>query len=225
MEHTSDIEKFNSYVQENRVYTFLDGLDDRLDNVRADVLQMNPFPTVEQSFARVRREEMRQVVMMKGDEVGNNPMALVSRGYKPAEVNLTFTKPGPNQERTQTKYSCTHCGGSKHTRENCFKLIGYPEWWKDQKKRKQDGQKGRAAVVMTGPAEPNQKGSKFGSDQLIKQTQTSSGQTSDSGQINGAAHATTTVPSDRLVLGSNSGTVGKQLAQGYPDEGDYWAWY
>ncbi|XP_078156096.1 uncharacterized protein LOC144551872 [Carex rostrata] len=59
MEHTSDIEKFNSYVQENRVYTFLDGLDDRLDNVRADVLQMNPFPTVEQSFVRVRREEMR----------------------------------------------------------------------------------------------------------------------------------------------------------------------
>jgi hypothetical protein len=32
MVHAEDIKKFNSFVQENRVYTFLDGLDDRLDN-------------------------------------------------------------------------------------------------------------------------------------------------------------------------------------------------
>ncbi|XP_078164974.1 uncharacterized protein LOC144559739 [Carex rostrata] len=212
MEYSSDIEKFNSYIQESRMYTFLDGLDDRLDNVRADMLQMNPFPTVEQAFARVRREEMRQMVMVmvKGDEVGNSPMALVSRGYKSAEVNLTFSKTGP-----KNNLMCTHCGGSKHTRENCFKLVGYPDWWKEQKKRKQDGQKGRATVVTSGPAEPNQRG----------QNQSGSGQNAETGQNSGVAHTITTVPRDRLVLGSNSGTTGKQSTQGCSDEGDYWAWY
>jgi hypothetical protein len=103
MEYSIDIERFNSYIQESRVYTFLDGLNDRLDNVRADVLQMNPFPTVERAFASVRREEMLQVVMVKGDEAGNHPMAMVSSGYKPAEVNLTFTRPRSNHEKTQIK--------------------------------------------------------------------------------------------------------------------------
>jgi hypothetical protein len=38
MIHIKDIEKFNEFIQEIRVYTFLDGLDDRLDNVQADVM-------------------------------------------------------------------------------------------------------------------------------------------------------------------------------------------
>ncbi|KAF5455638.1 hypothetical protein F2P56_025190 [Juglans regia] len=42
-----DIQKYNSIVQEERVYVFLDGLDDRLDNIRSDVLQLQLFPTVE----------------------------------------------------------------------------------------------------------------------------------------------------------------------------------
>ncbi|KAJ0093603.1 hypothetical protein Patl1_26522 [Pistacia atlantica] len=53
MKCESDIQKFNSIIQEDRVYTFLDGLDDRLDKIRSDVLQMNPFPTVEQAYAHV----------------------------------------------------------------------------------------------------------------------------------------------------------------------------
>jgi hypothetical protein len=47
----ADIRKFNEITREDRVYTFLDGLDDRLDKVRSDVLQMNLFPTVEQAYA------------------------------------------------------------------------------------------------------------------------------------------------------------------------------
>jgi hypothetical protein len=55
-----------------------------------------------------------------------------------------------------------------------------------------------------------------GLDQLTKQTQTqpSSSQAAILDQASGAAHATTTVPSDRLVLEFNSGQAGKQLAQG-----------
>ncbi|KAI5318724.1 hypothetical protein L3X38_038432 [Prunus dulcis] len=50
--------------QEDRVYIFLDGLDDRLDKARSDVLHMTPFPTVDQAYAYVRREDVRQAVMM-----------------------------------------------------------------------------------------------------------------------------------------------------------------
>ncbi|RVW48565.1 hypothetical protein CK203_088438 [Vitis vinifera] len=53
MEYDIDIQKYNSVLQEDRVYTFLDELDDRLDKIRADVLQIQPFPTVEQAYAQV----------------------------------------------------------------------------------------------------------------------------------------------------------------------------
>jgi len=51
---------------------------------------------------------------------------------------------------------CAHCGTTKHTRETCFKLHGYPNWWDELKARKQreaatnDGS-GRAALVNVEP--------------------------------------------------------------------------
>ena len=48
-----DILVYKFAVQEDRVYMFLDRLDDRLDNIRADTLRMQPFPTVEQAYAHM----------------------------------------------------------------------------------------------------------------------------------------------------------------------------
>ena len=57
-----DSHKYNTIIQEDRVYVFLDGLDNRLDKIRGDVLQLHPFPTVEQAYAHIRREVSRQTV-------------------------------------------------------------------------------------------------------------------------------------------------------------------
>lgn len=40
------------------VYTFLDGLDDILDKTRSNVLQMNPFSSVEEAYAHVESEDV-----------------------------------------------------------------------------------------------------------------------------------------------------------------------
>lgn len=73
-----DIEKHNSLVQEDRVLTFLDGLDDQLDSIRAMVLQQKPFPTIEQAFALVRREENRQSVMLHKGEGTESSMVMLA---------------------------------------------------------------------------------------------------------------------------------------------------
>ncbi|KAJ8630664.1 hypothetical protein MRB53_023987 [Persea americana] len=67
MKCSPDIQQYNQLVQEDRAYTFLDRLDDRLDNIRSDVLQMQPFLSVEQAYAHVRREALPQAVMTIGD--------------------------------------------------------------------------------------------------------------------------------------------------------------
>ena len=64
------------------MYTFLDGLDDQLDKIRGDVLQMRPFPTIEQAYAHIRREAIRQTVMITGGTNDTLGAILASKGFK-----------------------------------------------------------------------------------------------------------------------------------------------
>ncbi|RVW21623.1 Retrovirus-related Pol polyprotein from transposon TNT 1-94 [Vitis vinifera] len=116
-----DIQKYNSILQEDRVHVFLDGSDDRLDKIRSDVLQLQPFPTVELAYAHVRREDIRQAIMTSSSNI--------ALGAVMASKGLKLGKPKSKPQSDGTK--CTHCGNVKHTRETCFKLHGYPEWWND----------------------------------------------------------------------------------------------
>lgn len=50
----------------------------------------------------------------------------------------------------KSKMKCSHCGMTKHTKETCFKLVGYPEWWEDNHKPPKEN-RGRATVAMAAP--------------------------------------------------------------------------
>jgi Retrotransposon gag protein len=148
MIHAEDITKFTEFVQETRVYTFLDGLDDRLDNVRAVVPQMASFPSVEQAYAIVRRETSRQGAMLKGEEGIGSSMAMMSQGYKHFEVKSASNKYPSKQEKAKLK--CSHCGGTGHLKEGCFKIIGYPDWYHEKRAKQQgDKPKGKANWAAT----------------------------------------------------------------------------
>ena len=149
-----DIQSYNSMLQEERVYTFLDGLDDRLDLVRSDVLLLKPFPSIEQAYAHVRREDLRQSVMISGAEVVTSGVVMATKGVR-SGLSQTFLKSG-SSSRSRGHFDgnkCTHYGSTKHTRETCFKVHGYPDWWHElQARKKRDASatedvRGRVAVA------------------------------------------------------------------------------
>ena len=160
MKCVEDIQLYNSNIQEDRVYVFLDGLNDRLDKIRSDVLQMKPFPSVEQAYAHVRREDTRQAVMLNNTEPTSSSV-LLSKGIRIQQPSIQISKlrmSSPSVRRKDkgqaTDGGCTHCGNLKHTQDICFKLHGYPEWWKELKKRKTRAsnsreETGRAAFTNT----------------------------------------------------------------------------
>jgi gag-polypeptide of LTR copia-type len=130
---SSDIDRYKKVIQDDRVLIFLDGLDDRLDQVRANVLQVQPFPTVDEVFAIVRKEEVRQTVMMNKGDLSESSMAMIAKdqNFNKNNKNLNYIRK-PNNPG-----GCSYCKNPKHTKDQCFKLIGYPEWWKDPRKNKQ----------------------------------------------------------------------------------------
>ncbi|RVW24808.1 Retrovirus-related Pol polyprotein from transposon TNT 1-94 [Vitis vinifera] len=160
MNYAINIQKYNTILQEDRVYIFLDGLDDRLDKIRSDVLQI-------QAYAHVRREEIQQAVMLIGIDMIE--VVMVSKGVKIGQQqppSLQLCKNGSTsggklntnaKAKTQSKEGgCTHCGGMKHTCETCFKLHGYPDWWNEYKTQKNcdaASNKGlsRAALITAAP--------------------------------------------------------------------------
>jgi hypothetical protein len=101
MECASDIHKYNTLLQEDRVYVFLDGLDDRLDKIRSDVLQLQPFPTVEQAYACVRREDTRQSVMLTTNGGPTASVMAIRRGK---------TSPPLHMKKRQTWYAAPRGG-------------------------------------------------------------------------------------------------------------------
>jgi hypothetical protein len=171
MECATDIHHYNALVQEYRVYLFLDGLDDRLDHIRGDVLQMRPFPSIEQAYAHVRREALQQSVMSSGEPEVNPGPVLATKGLKlnpaPSHVGATssphqgkphVTPRSRNARNAPTAVKCSHCGKQNHLSDNCFKKNGYPDWWYElQAKRKKDsgGADTNTSTVAAMSAEPH----------------------------------------------------------------------
>ncbi|RVW42603.1 Retrovirus-related Pol polyprotein from transposon TNT 1-94 [Vitis vinifera] len=159
MECAVDIHNYNLLLQEDRVYVFLDGLDDRLDKIRDDVLQVRPFPTVEQAYAHVRREALRQSVMITGSADAVSSAVLATKGLKlGSSIQPPTVHNGKPKSCTFSEgLKCSHCGNSKHTRDTCFKLHGYPNWWNDlrAKKGRDAGTKDEgSATIVVATAEP-----------------------------------------------------------------------
>uniref|UniRef100_A0A2N9J1M4 Integrase catalytic domain-containing protein n=1 Tax=Fagus sylvatica TaxID=28930 RepID=A0A2N9J1M4_FAGSY len=124
MESAKDTATLKTRIENERVYDFLAGLDPGFDQIRVQVLAQDPTPNLRSTYAFVRREELRQAAMLASPPhessalmtIQHSPSALVSSGsWKPEDKESLF---------------CTHCKGTKHTRETCFKLNGYPDWFR-----------------------------------------------------------------------------------------------
>nr|GEW79296.1 UBN2_3 domain-containing protein [Tanacetum cinerariifolium] len=88
MKCPEDIKKHNDLTQEDRVYVFLDGLDNYLYDIRGEVLRMKPFPNVEEAFVVIRQEDSRKSVMLGKEEENFVAMAINSQlKYKPRGLN------------------------------------------------------------------------------------------------------------------------------------------
>lgn len=101
------------------------GLNDTYGPVRDQVLGMDHLPSVNKAYSMVLKLESQKEVL---GNINNSMDSL-------ALLNKTQGQYQGRQKRNESqKGHCTYCNMDGHVREGCFKLFGYPEWYKPKKK-------------------------------------------------------------------------------------------
>ena len=93
-----DVDRYNSLIQEKRVYIFLNGLNDRLNKIRSDTLQMKPFPTMKEAYTYIQHENSSQSIMLIGrDNTIGSIMTFKGAKSRPiilAQINVLTEEDG-----------------------------------------------------------------------------------------------------------------------------------
>jgi len=157
MKCDGDRAEHNRITEENRLFNFLSGLNSQFDAVRREILRMDPLPTVESGYSAVRKEAGRLRILAgssEGDQKsGGIGVGLTSRRTPDRQQGWNHRgHPDPESRMTRTsgdkaKLRCSYCNLTGHTKETCFKLHGYPEWFEGRTGKLRNG---KAAVVVEG---------------------------------------------------------------------------
>ncbi|KAD4384257.1 hypothetical protein E3N88_24425 [Mikania micrantha] len=166
-----DIATYNKLRSEQKLFQFLNALDRQYDPIKREILRWDPLPSVEGAYAAVRKEMAHQGILGTTENVtssGGVAAGLSTNGSKEPESLGFLSKGRPNQKNSssssridKTKLKCDHCGMTRHTKNQCFQLVGYPEWWTDgHKKGNKEG--GKAAATIGRTEEDEMRGTAFG---------------------------------------------------------------
>ncbi|XP_042946088.1 uncharacterized protein LOC122279473 [Carya illinoinensis] len=119
---------FAQNYHQTYVMTFLMGLNDVFDNVRGQILMMDPLPSINMAFSLVIQEERQRLVSHR-----NSSFASVESVALVAKSENSFKNFKGN---ARSRLLCSHCGLAGHIVDKYFKLHGYPPNYKFRDKSK-----------------------------------------------------------------------------------------
>ncbi|XP_073112179.1 uncharacterized protein [Elaeis guineensis] len=130
-----------SIENEDRLIQFLMGLNDSYDHVRNQILLLDPLPTVNKAYSMVLRVEKQCEVLSTSDSMDHaramKVKGLNAEGTKEANIQKSQNS-SSNKKRDFARKEdrfCTYCKVQGHIRDTCFKLHGYPDWYKELKQK------------------------------------------------------------------------------------------
>ncbi|XP_043703187.1 uncharacterized protein LOC122653277 [Telopea speciosissima] len=114
-----DTTAFRKWEDGLRVFDFLAGLNIEFDQIRANILNRDLLPTLEQAYVIFAAEDTRWTAMIT--PVTQEQSALLSSS-QPTSRGNSFRSSGVTSDRPPIK--CDHCGKEWHTKDRCWKLHG-----------------------------------------------------------------------------------------------------
>ena len=110
---------FLEHVDREYMLAFLMGLNDSYQQIRGQILLMEPLPSISKVFSLISQEE-RQCSIGSGSTGSETQLAFTVKG---ANKGGSDAKPRSGKKDRPT---CSHCGLLGHTKDKCYKIHGYP---------------------------------------------------------------------------------------------------
>ncbi|KAI3680226.1 hypothetical protein L2E82_50551 [Cichorium intybus] len=143
--------KITELKEKERLYEFLMGLDAEFSVMRTQILATKPTPSLGTAYHLVAEDEQQRNIATGKRTTPIPDAAAFQASHQVNRDNQNQRKPwqksdkaGPNNKTTR----CTFCERDGHTRDGCFKLVGYPDWWPG--KGKKETSKPKAALAEAG---------------------------------------------------------------------------
>nr|GEW47558.1 hypothetical protein [Tanacetum cinerariifolium] len=163
MKCPEDIKTYSNLRPKQKLFQYLNALDQKYEPVKREILRLEPLPSAKAAYAVVRKEAAHQNILgetsndthgIAGDLVATETKGLwlVTNGHRRFEGKRN----GPSGKEDKTKLKYGNCGKTRHTKEQCFEIIGYPDWWNDGHKKETKNlgpERGKASAANIGQGE------------------------------------------------------------------------
>ncbi|XP_019239932.1 PREDICTED: uncharacterized protein LOC109219916 [Nicotiana attenuata] len=124
--------EFVAHLQKLKLFQFFMGLNESYSQARSQILMMSHTPTVNQAYGLIISDEGQRFVAASSGLLGAT-LAMAANHYDVAMY--TRTVHGGNQRfKKNFNLQCDFCKMEGHSKENCYKIVGYPPEYKNRKK-------------------------------------------------------------------------------------------
>ncbi|KAL2235582.1 uncharacterized protein LOC110012136 [Sesamum indicum] len=139
--------KMSEKITSQKLIQFLMGLGDTYEQVKNQILLMDPLPTTAKACSMVHRIEKQMEVNFRTSEVGREGVMAVQVAEIKGQENVKMNfKKGTTLDKKHLQ--CDHCKKKGHVKEGCFELVGYPEWYKNMMDQRKIGSRPTTARTM-----------------------------------------------------------------------------
>ncbi|KAG6775743.1 hypothetical protein POTOM_019236 [Populus tomentosa] len=126
MQCSDDAVILKKYVERERIFEFLAGLNIEFDQMRVQILGKESLPSLNEVFSVIKAEEGRRAVMLDAPNTEGSAMLITNSrnmgdAMNGAEVGKIEGKKFPKDD-----LFCNYCKKAGHTKETCWKLHGKP---------------------------------------------------------------------------------------------------
>lgn len=108
LQNNTDLKDMQKQADDERVFQFLLGLNDSFAQLRTQILAMEPLPPITKVFSILFQEEQQRLLHIRPQPTESMAFAATNSGT------------------TRSNLRCTECGKTGHTRDRCWRVVGYP---------------------------------------------------------------------------------------------------
>nr|GEU96605.1 hypothetical protein [Tanacetum cinerariifolium] len=129
-----DVKTYAKIRSDQKLFQFLNGLDQKFEPITREILRVDPLPTAEAAYATVHKVATHQNIL----GATNNESHGIATGLITKETEgASFVTKGYRQNNCKKKWvtrddkshlKCEECSFSRHTKEQCFHIVVYPDW-------------------------------------------------------------------------------------------------